>query len=116
MFEQDRYADSERRKGVFPDENDPATGMSRYRVSGSGDSEELAADRAADRVTGGLFRAPEGAAQSTGFEADLSDADLSGGGSLRRFLWKEQKKDPHSSRRVSGRAVRGDEQKGLSVR
>ena len=81
MFEQDRYADSERRKGVFPDENDPATGMSRYRVSGSGDSEELAADRAADRVTGGLFRAPEGAAQSTGFEADLSDADLSGGGS-----------------------------------
>lgn len=81
MFEQDRYADSQRSKGVFRGEDGPAAGMSRYQVSGSGDSEELAADRAADSVVGGLFRAPASGGQSAGFEADLSDADLSGGGS-----------------------------------
>ena len=80
MFEQDRYLEGQRSRGVFRDTGQPAAGMSRYQVSGTEDSAELAADQAADQAVGGLFRSPEGAGGG-GFQADLADADLSGGGS-----------------------------------
>ena len=80
MFEQDRYVESQRSRGMFRDTGQTGPGMSRYQVSGTGDSAELAADQAADQAVGGLFRAPEGAG-GMGFQADLADADLSGGGS-----------------------------------
>ena len=80
MFEQDRYVDNQRSRGMFRDTGQTGPGMSRYQVSGAGDSAELAADQAADQAVGGLFRAGEGA-DVGGFQADLADADLSGGGS-----------------------------------
>ena len=80
MFEQDRYLESQRSRGMFRDTGQTGPGMSRYQVSGTGDSAELAADQAADQAVGGLFRSPEGT-DVGGFQADLADADLSGGGS-----------------------------------
>ena len=80
MFEQDRYPENERSKGMFRGNNPPGQGMSRYQVSGVGDSAEVAADRAADQAVGGLFRSADGGT-SAGFQADLSDSDLGGGGS-----------------------------------
>lgn len=80
MFEQDRSQEERRPRTVFRGSDRPAAGMSRYQVSGTGDTAEIAADRAADQAVGGLFRAPAGG-QSAGFGADLSDADLDGGGS-----------------------------------
>ena len=81
MFEQDRLMENERSRGVFRGDSGPGMGMSRYQVSGTGDSAEIAADRAADQaVGGGLFRSAEGVGGS-GFQADLADSDLGGGGS-----------------------------------
>ena len=57
MFEQDRYLESQRSRGMFRDTGQIGPGMSRYQVSGTGDSAELAADQAADQAVGGLFRA-----------------------------------------------------------
>lgn len=75
MFEQERYEDNQRSRRAFQ----TAPGTSRYQVSGSQDSAEVAAEAAADSAVGGLFRSPEGAG-SVGFQADLSDADLAGPG------------------------------------
>ena len=80
MFEQNRYAEQERPKGMFRGDSGLGTGMRRYQVSGAGDSAEIAADRAADQaVGGGIFRSAEGV--GGGFQADLADSDLDGGGS-----------------------------------
>lgn len=81
MFEQDRYADGQRTKGLFLGEDKPSSGMSRFQVSGESDPAEVRAGQMADRVVGGgsLFRSPEGAGGS-GFQADLDTADLAEGG------------------------------------
>ena len=79
MFEQDRYSENQRSRGMFRDSGQVRPGMSRYQVSGVEDSDEIAAEEAADQAVGGLFRTPEG--DGGGFQADLADADLSGGGS-----------------------------------
>ena len=79
MFEQERHETRDRSQGIFRAPDRPAAGVSRFQVSSTDDPEEVQADRMADSVVGGgLFRSPEGAGDMGG-QADLADADLSGG-------------------------------------
>lgn len=81
MFEQNRYTDNRRARGLFRRGEGPAPGMDRFQVSGENDPAEIAADRMADSVVGGggLFRSPEGSG-GAGFQADLDTADLGDAG------------------------------------
>lgn len=80
MFEQDRHIDNRQPRGLFRQETEPASGKSRFQVSGENDPAEIQADQMADSVVdgGGLFRSPEGS--GGGFQADLDTEDLEGGG------------------------------------
>lgn len=81
MFEQDRYTDDQRNKGLFCGEDGPSSGTSRFQVSGENDPAEIQAEQMADSIVGGggLFRSPEGSGGS-GFQADLNTSDLADGG------------------------------------